>query len=88
MNSLRSDRGWSIVLLLQGARSSHRPSDRGPDQSLSFLCQVLEAEFAQLEVAIAPSTLQRRWPPIRITKRFRRAANTSAVGRGLRARLP
>ena len=31
-----------------------------PTQSLPFLCQVLEAEFAEDQVVVAPSTLQRR----------------------------
>ena len=58
---LRSDRGQvhrSFPPGLIEAAIAHLTED--PTQSLPFLCQVLEAEFAEFEAVVAPSTLQRR----------------------------
>lgn len=57
----RSDQGQVHVTFPPGlieAAVAHLTED--PTQSLPFLAQVLEAEFAEQQVVIAPSTLQRR----------------------------
>lgn len=57
----RSDRGQVHRTFPPGmmdAAIAHLTED--PTQSLPFLCQVLEAEFAEQEAVVASSTLQRR----------------------------
>jgi transposase InsO family protein len=73
-NTLRSDRGqvrrpWPPGVL----EAAIEELTNDPGQSLSFLVAVLEARFAEQDVQIAPSTLQRRLSEHPDYKRIKRA---------------